>query len=391
MARRAASGSVKSPVNITVGLLLKRLRDRADKQLDQAAPALEVSPAYLAAIEAGTNALPAKSVVGLGVLGLNFVAAAALLALVSYLDCRIRNSRIYDFREIRLRAELLLGETGASAFKAFLEWTVATIQTSESTAGLDSQHGVDILESSLQQLSQLTSPDAAQAKPEAPASRYSLSPMVEDLLDIASSGLSLLTPHINRFNFAAWEALNAGRMSEVRAYVEDVDRFLADASHFDWLAILLNPHRPILSIAVPGRTPLSEQDIADRFYEQIPLYARSRSQMEDVKRQIRVIKARPKGLESRINRALVYDFSQGQIVQEASWSALGKKLLVQKRFSQFDNAWLYQLKSSPGPQSTSNLVGILGAYDNDDVSSFGVFLDRNDCRTWWDITESITN
>ena len=391
MARRAASGSVKSPVNIVVGLLLKRLRERADKQLDQAAPALEVSPAYLAAIEAGTNALPAKSVVGLGVLGLNFVAAAALLALVSYLDCRIRNSRVYDFREIQLRAEHLLAETGASAFKAFLEWTVATIQTNESSAGLDSQRGVDILESSLKALSQLTPPVAAQTKTEAPASHYSLSPMVEDLLNIASSGLSLLTPHINRFNFKAWEELNAGRMFEVRAYVDNIERFLADASHFDWLAILLNPHRPVLTIAVPGRTSLSEQDIADHFYEQIPLYARSKSQTGDVKRQIRFIKVRQKGPEKQINRALVYDFSLGQIVPEASWSALGKKLLSQKRFSQFDNAWLYQLKSSPGPNSISNMVGILGAYDNDDVSSFGVFLDRNDCRTWWDIIAFITN
>jgi len=66
-------------------------------------------------------------------------------------------------------------------------------------------------------------------------------------------------------------------------------------------------------------------------------------------------------------------------------------LLSQKRFSQFDNAWLYQLKSSPGPNSIYNMVGILGAYDNDDVSSFGVFLDRNDCCTWWDIIASITN
>ena len=69
--------------------------------------------------------------------------------------------------------------------------------------------------------------------------------MVEDLLDIASRGLSLLTPHINRFNFKAWEELNADRMVEVRGYVNDAERFLADAPDFDWHAILLNSYRPL--------------------------------------------------------------------------------------------------------------------------------------------------
>ena len=119
MARRVTEGSVKSPVNIIVGMLLKRLRERSDKQLDQIAPALDVSPAYLAAIEAGTNALPAKSVAGLGILGLDFVAASALLTLVNYLDCRMKNSKIYDFREVQLRAEGLLSQTGALALKPF--------------------------------------------------------------------------------------------------------------------------------------------------------------------------------------------------------------------------------------------------------------------------------
>ena len=112
-------------------MMLKRLRERSNKQLDQIAPALDVSPAYLAAIEGGTNALPAKSVVGLGALGLDFVPASALLALVSHLDCRIKNSRFYDFREVQLRAEGLLSQTGAPAFKSFLEWTVAAIQKCE--------------------------------------------------------------------------------------------------------------------------------------------------------------------------------------------------------------------------------------------------------------------
>ena len=83
MARRAPDGSVKSPVNIVVGILLKRLRERSDKQLDQVAPAFNVSPGYLAAIEAGTNAVSAKSVAGRRSLGVDFVAASALLTLVS--------------------------------------------------------------------------------------------------------------------------------------------------------------------------------------------------------------------------------------------------------------------------------------------------------------------
>jgi transcriptional regulator with XRE-family HTH domain len=185
MARRAAEGSVKSPVNIVVGILLKRLRERSDKQLDQIASAFNVSPAYLAAIEAGTNAVPAKSVAGLGSLGVDFVAASALLTLISYLDCRIRNSRIYDFREVQLRAEGLLSQTGALAFQSFLEWTVATIQVNETADRLDSQRGLELLEFSLQKLSQLKLLEPTTSNAEL-ASRHKLSPMVEDLLDIGN-------------------------------------------------------------------------------------------------------------------------------------------------------------------------------------------------------------
>jgi hypothetical protein len=391
MARRATEGSVKSPVNIVVGMLLKRLRERSDKQLDQVAPAFDVSPAYLAAIEAGTNAVPAKSVAGLGILGLDFVAASAILSLVSYLDCRMKNSRIYDFREVRYRAERLLSQTGALALKPFLKWTVATIRSADRGASLDIQRGLEALGATLQQLSQLKPPADATPDKALPLSlRLRLSPMVEDLLDIASSGLSLLTPHINRFNFKAWEELNADRMVEVRGYVNDAERFLADAPDFDWHAILLNSHRPPLTILVPGRTPLSELEIADTFYDQLPRYSRRQSHIEDVKRQIRFGKVSSKPIENQIKRALVYDFSQGQIIQEESWSALGVKVLNQKRFSQFDNAWLYKLSGHHGPDPASrNLVGILGAYDNDDVSSFGVFLDREDTNTWWTITTVI--
>lgn len=387
MARRATEGSVKSPVNIVVGMLLKRLRERSEKQLEQIAPALDVSPAYLAAIEAGGNALPAKSVAGLGTLGLDFVAASALLTLVNYLDCRMKNAKIYDFREVQRRAEGLLSQVGALPFKPFLKWTIATIRLTDRGGSIDLQRGSESLEASLRQLSQLKPPaDAATDKGRQPSSRLALSPMLEDLLDIASSGLSLLSPHINQFNFKAWEELNADRMVEIRAYVNDAERFLEDAPDFDWHALLLNAHRPPLTILIPGGTSLSELEVADQFHGGLTL---RQSQAEDIKRQVRFAKVNSKSLENKIHRALVYDFSQGQIIQEESWSVLGSKILNQRRFSQFDNAWLYELRGHRGPDSGSrNLVGILGAYDEDEVSSFGVFLDRGDTNTWWEIITS---
>jgi len=239
MSRRAPEGPVKSPVNIVVGALLKRLREKSERRVDQLASALDVSPAYLAAIEAGTNALPAKSVAGLGSLGVSFVAASSLLALVSYLDCRMRNSRIYDYREIQLRVERLISDSGVSAFRPFLEWAAAALQTGETgSEGAGSGSGLERLEKSLAQLSRQQPTDSASVKAERPTLNSNLSPMVEDLLDFASSGLSLFTPHISRFNFAAWEELNAGRMFEVRAYVNDAERFLAvlirQAGDFGW-------------------------------------------------------------------------------------------------------------------------------------------------------------
>jgi len=108
-----------------------------------------------------------------------------------------------------------------------------------------------------------------------------------------------------------------------------------------------------------------------------------------VKRQIKFIKVKQKKIENQVYRGLVYDFSRGQIVQEEMWSARGKKLLSQKRFPEFDNVWLYKLKSYPGQPSISSLVGILGTYDDDDISSFGVFMDRNDCCMWWELIGSV--
>ena len=152
MARRSPAGLVKSPVNIAVGALLRRLRETGGRELEQIAPILGVSPAYLNAIEAGTNALPARSVAGLDSLGLGFVPASALLTMVSYLDCRMRNSRIYDLGEIQVRAEGLFSAPDIAAFHPFLEWLVASIQCDDA-ANADIARGTDSLAKGLEQLS----------------------------------------------------------------------------------------------------------------------------------------------------------------------------------------------------------------------------------------------
>lgn len=381
-------GPVKSPVNIAAGALLKRLRERSGRHLDQLAPNLGVSPAYLNAIEAGTNALPAKSVVGLGDLGLSFLAASALLAMISYLDCRIPNSRMYDLTELQLRVEGLLSSPSIPAFFPFLEWVLASLRNEAGGDAENVARGIGVLEDSLNQLSS-PGPIDQTANTETSLPHQALSPMMEDMLDTVSSGLALVTPLISRFKFKAWERLNAGRMHEVRAYVDDVDRFLEDAPEFDWHSILLNSHRPRLSIMVPGKTSLSEEALAEQFYEQIPLYNRSESQLAGVKGQIRFKRIASKNSENDISRGLVYDFSQGQLVSEAIWQSPGKKLLNQKRFYQFNNAWLYELRSYGGAQPGGKVIAILGAYNDNELSSFGVFLDREDSRTWWELTGEI--
>ncbi len=389
MTRRSPAGLVKSPVNIAVGALLRRLRESSGRELEQIAPILGVSPAYLNAIEAGTNALPARSVAGLDSLGLGFVPASALLTMVSYLDCRMRNSRIYDLSEIQVRAEGLFSAPDIAAFHPFLEWLVASIQ-SDDAANADIARGTDSLAKGLEQLSRLKPTGEGANRAALPAKDVSLSPMIEDMLDTVASSLSLVTPHISRFKFKAWEELNAGRMYEVRAFVDDAERFLHDAPEFDWHAILRNSHHPKLTVIVPNGTALSERALADEFHAAIPAYNRRQSQLEEVKRQIRFVKVGNRTLENGINRALVYDFSQGQLVQEASWTALGKKIINQKRFYQFNNAWIYELRPYTGQAASfKNTIAILGAYNESELSSFGVFLNRADCDAWWALTESI--
>src|SRR5262249_35457353 len=144
--------------------------------------------------------------------------------------------------------------------------------------------------------------------------------------------------------FKAWEELNAHRMHEVRAYVDDAERFLDDAPDFDWHAILLNAHRPKLTVVTSASTALSEEELLAQFYNRIPLFNRIQSQLEGVKQQLKFIKVQSRSHEKELSRALVFDFSQGQLVEQTSWDTSGKKLLSQKRFYQFNNAWLYELR-----------------------------------------------
>jgi hypothetical protein len=393
MAGRAPSAPVKSPVNVAVGLLLRRLRERAKREVDRAAPALDVSPAYLAAIEAGTNALPAKAVVGLVALGLDFLAASALLAMVSYLDCRQRNSRLYNLPVMQLRAEGLLATQAALAFHPFLEWVTAALHPAGSGArgtATDVERGVRLLELGLGALSNLQPPGTLYEQKD-DGSDPGLPPMVQDIVDVLSTSLSLITPHISRFKFKAWEEMNAARMFEVRAYVNDVEKLLEDAPEFDWAAMLLNQNRPPLTIFVPHGASGTEEEMARRFYDQLPLFNRSQAQLAGVREQIRIVKVDAKTLQGDVARRLVYDFSMGQLVQQEVWNETGKRILNQKRYYQFDNVWLYELRQYLGDAASHKKkhVAILGAYNEKELSSFGVFLNAKDSRDWWHLTQTL--
>jgi len=96
--RTNARAQRKSPLNLAIGVFLKRLRELKGWKPEQAAPKLGIAPTYLGAIELGTRALPPECAVGLTALGVDFLMGSALLTLAGYLDCRDKhNPTIYDF------------------------------------------------------------------------------------------------------------------------------------------------------------------------------------------------------------------------------------------------------------------------------------------------------
>jgi hypothetical protein len=185
--------------------------------------------------------------------------------------------------------------------------------------------------------------------------------------------------------------MNAARMFEVRAYVNDVEKLLEDAPEFDWAAMLLNQNRPPLTIFVPHGASGTEEEMARRFYDQLPLFNRSQAQLAGVREQIRIVKVDAKTLQGDVARRLVYDFSMGQLVQQEVWNETGKRILNQKRYYQFDNVWLYELRQYLGDAASHKKkhVAILGAYNEKELSSFGVFLNAKDSRDWWHLTQTL--
>jgi transcriptional regulator with XRE-family HTH domain len=382
MAKSAQSGTVKSPVNLAIGVLLKSLREQHGWKIEQAARSLGVSPAYLNTIESGVNALPAKAVAGLDALGVDFLAASALLTLISYLDCRVPNSRFYDFEEIQLRAEKLLAAENTAPFHPFLEWVAAVIRRSGTE-----KIGADVFSESVEILKVALS-EVASLKPSAPPSQSfarinrPLSPIFEDVLEILESRLALFTPHIDRQNFKLFEERHASRILEIRAYVDDAGRFIDDAPNFDWSAILLNAHSPKLTIFIPSVASQGEDELAGRFVNGLPF---TKVQTEIVRPRIAFVKV-SSGAQNDINRALVHDFARGRVVSDKIWKQFGEEILVEKKYTLFNNSWLYEMQSSV-KLDAKLLIGTLGAYNDSDGSAFGVMMDRYTSELWWRLTE----
>ena len=276
--------------------------------MEQICPILGVSPAYLNAIKSHTDASSAirdrSKIAGLG-----FVPASTLLTMVSYLDCRMRNSRIYDLSEIQVRAEGLFSAPDIAAFHPFLEWLVASIQCDDA-ANADIARGTDSLAKGLEQLSRLkpTGEGANRAAP--PAKDASLSPMIEDMLDTVASSLSLVTPHISRFKFKAWEERTPAectRYAPLSTMPKGFSTMRLNSIGMRSFATVIIPTTAI----VPNGTALSERALADEFHAAIPAYNRRQSQLEGVKRQTRFVKVGNKISGKRYKSRPRYRFLPG--------------------------------------------------------------------------------
>ena len=110
----------KSPLNEVVGSAIERLRKQKGTSSAAAAQALGVSKLYLRAIELGTRALPANAVMGLTSLGIEFQVASELLALVQYLDHRIKGDPAYNLSAIEER--IVAARPYAARFEEVFTW-----------------------------------------------------------------------------------------------------------------------------------------------------------------------------------------------------------------------------------------------------------------------------
>src|ERR1700674_1514618 len=90
----------KSPLNELVGKLVEHLRKDAGFSEEAAATALDLKRSYLRVVELGNRCLPSYSTLGLHRLGLDFLSASALTAVVHYLDQRDSHGIAYDLGKI---------------------------------------------------------------------------------------------------------------------------------------------------------------------------------------------------------------------------------------------------------------------------------------------------
>lgn len=371
----------KSPLNVAAGKLLKELREKRGWKPEQAAQAFGVATTYLGQIEIGTRALPATCTVGLTELGVPLPSASLLLTLIVYVDQRDKGTGLYTAQEIIRRAEHLRANTLMPWFDDALEWLIVAVRKLQERKNFDIEDGARLLAAALDSLPGLAAATTSQKQAPPPQRNYKLSPVFEDLVDQMVRQLALIHPQINLPSFQTWEASNAHRFLEVRAFVDSAQRLLSDAQNFDWNGILNNRFRPKIHVFLSATDPMEAEEAQREFRSKLKVSAKG---SQTIKENV-IFRNFDSASENEVRRRLIYDLAEERPISAKIWSEFGRAILDEKRFVQYNNIWLYSMhgEEARAKDHPPLLVGVLGAYNDKDQTAFGSMVNGETLDEWW--------
>lgn len=404
----AVSSSVNSPLNMAVGQAVRRLREMHRITIEDCARRLgPVSGPYLRAIEGGSATLPPDAVHGLvWDFGANFTKVSGLLALLHFLDVRVKGSlpRSSDLLGIKARiAQVLAAEKSRTTkgdpqlddpLKTLLETTSKAIE--EYIAS-----GDDIDEPDYQRLIKeltdvvwtqfflpnhqnvLRSPvGITDDDNRSPFSRYDLSPVFEDLLETLATRLELFPPHITFDRMLKWEEKNTERIQKIFSYHSSPEYLIKTAAKYSW-AFLWNRHAPLVRIYISHtRNQKYATEIEQNLHKVL-----KKLQPRHIKDAYKRVTVRPVSENSKdsFRAGLVFDFASREMPKANDTYQVRQVAIAKQQYREFKNVWLYHLQADTFDSGDRpRWIGFLDDFQDDLTTIYAVVLSNSHSSYWQD-------
>lgn len=375
-----------SPFNLLVGRWIGEARRARGLKTGDVAQTFgkEIQPAYVRSLEAGSNALPATAAPSLvAAFDIDFERASMLVAAVRMLDQRLPRGeaadRPYNLTRIEEKASDL--KRLWPALSPCLDWLAGEIeqirnQTAKRSVTDELRKSCEEQASVLDHIIRAPRHVASVAQPH----DNRLSPLFEDMTREMIRKLSQVAPQMTREQQYQWEQENAHRVTGLWGVVSESDGVLRAADTIDW-GMLLNSHRPVLHIAIPG-TAADAEEIELAFRER--LEKRISRPGAKTRRPVSVSIRSYESVRDRIEELRWIDQTtrttpSATLIPTDGSSGDGKLVRM-------ENVWLYELARPAGERS---LIGLMDSYSEGAPTFFSIALSAADIVRWRAVLDEV--